>query len=444
MKGVIIAGTGSGVGKTTLTAGILHRLSKTMKVQAFKIGPDFIDPMYHTAATGRCSRNLDSFLMDDETIKNSVGANTRDADICVIEGVRGLYEGSQGDSDAGSTAHIAKILGLPVVLVLDAGSLTRSAAAIVNGFRSFDPEVRIKGVILNKVSGPQHSGKLDVAMETYCKGIRVLGKIRRDREMEIGQRHLGLSTSEAFNKETVEKLDTAGDMVDTDGLLDIAENCEVNLPEDNLFKKYSCGARIAVPKDKAYSFYYRENLECLSESGIEPVYFDAAGGDPLPDADAVYLGGGYPELYCEEISGNRDFLEGLRAFADENKPVYGECGGLMTMCGSLESKDGRVFPMSGIFDSKAVFTNVRHGPAYVVAEGKENNPLFRGRMKGHEYHYSDVFCPENAEFGIDVMRGNGISGKKDGLVYRRSLGCYMHQHALSYKDWAKGFRDCLN
>ena len=166
MKGFVISGTGSGVGKTSVTTGIMSALSKRYKVQAFKAGPDFIDPMYHTAATGRPSRNLDSFMLTDERIRNVVGYASRDADLCVVEGVRGLYEGFSGDSDVGSTAHIAKLLGLPVVLVIDAGSLTRSAAAIINGFKSFDPEVKIAGVILNKVSGSQHSGKLDVAMST--------------------------------------------------------------------------------------------------------------------------------------------------------------------------------------------------------------------------------------------------------------------------------------
>ena len=443
MKGVIIAGTGSGVGKTTLTAGILQALSRRMTVQAFKVGPDFIDPMYHSAATGRYSKNLDSFLMEDSVIRNVVGYASKDADICVVEGVRGLYEGFKGDSDIGSTAHIAKILGLPVVLVVDAGSLTRSAAAIVNGFRSFDPDVNIAGVILNKVSGPQHTDKLDLAMERYCPGVRVLGKIRKDSGVTLGQRHLGLHTIKSFDRDTVEGLSAVGESVDLDSLVGLAEEFGTDLPSTSPYHEEKVGARIAVPMDEAYSFYYRDNLDCLAASGIEPVYFDAVNGDPLPDADAVYLGGGYPELHAPEISQNRDFLDGLRNMASEGKPVYGECGGLMTMCRSIELQDGSVHPMAGIFDAESVFTNKRHGPTYVLASSTPANPFFDGDVKGHEYHYSDVYPSGSPEFGFDVKRGLGIVDKKDGLVKGRCLGNYMHQHALSVDDWAKGFRESL-
>ncbi|MBQ3685684.1 MAG: hydrogenobyrinic acid a,c-diamide synthase (glutamine-hydrolyzing) [Candidatus Methanomethylophilaceae archaeon] len=443
MKGVIIAGTGSGVGKTTLTAGILSSLSKRMKVQAFKVGPDFIDPMYHTAATGRFSRNLDSFMMDDQVIRNVVGYNSKDADICVVEGVRGLYEGFSGDSDLGSTAHIAKILGLPVVLVVDAGSLTRSAAAIVNGFKDFDPDVKVAGVILNKVSGPQHTDKLDVAMGRYCPGIRVLGKIRKDPGVTLGQRHLGLHTIKSFDAETAQGLEAVGDAVDLDGLVGLAEDFSVDLPDSSPFHSDDAHAKVAVPMDTAFSFYYRDNLDCLSASGLEPVYFDAVGGEPLPDADMAYLGGGYPELHAPEISANRDFLEGLSCMASEGKPIYGECGGLMTMCRSLETADGSVHGMAEVLDARTVFTNKRHGPTYAIAEATPANPFFTGRVKGHEYHYSDTYPSSNPVYGFDVLRGAGIADKKDGLVSDSCMGAYMHQHALSMGDWAKGFRKSL-
>ena len=216
MKGFIIAGTGSGVGKTSITTGILSRLSRQYKVQAFKVGPDFIDPMYHSAATGRPSRNLDSFLLDDDRIRNLVGYSSQGADLCVIEGVRGLYEGLKGDSDIGSTSYIAKLLDLPVVLVVDSGSLTRSTAAIVNGFRSFDKDVRIAGVILNKVSGSQHSDKLDVAMAEYCPEVKVVGKIRKDTENSLGQRHLGLDTVLDGDRQGLESLERLTDPVNLD------------------------------------------------------------------------------------------------------------------------------------------------------------------------------------------------------------------------------------
>ena len=443
MKGFVIAGTGSGVGKTSITTGIMSLLSKRYKVQGFKVGPDFIDPMYHTAATRRPSRNLDSFMMDDDTIRNLVGYASEDSDVCVIEGVRGLYEGFAGDSDLGSTAYVAKLLGLPVVLVVDAGSLTRSTAAIINGFRSFDPDVNIAGVILNKVSGSQHSDKLDVSMSTYCKGVQMVGKIRKDRENTLGQRHLGLTTIVGDNPTGIASLERLVDSVDLDILMGIAESADPDLPKDSPYVPRKTGASIAVPFDDGYCFYYRENLECLEASGFRIKRFSPVAGDRLPDADAVYLGGGYPELHPEEISSNRDFIEGVRNISLEGKPVLGECGGLMSMCSGMVDPAGKRHEMIGIFGCDSVFVNKRHGPTYVMAEATPNNPLFSGSVRAHEYHYSEVTASKDDEFGFVVKRGLGITDSKDGLVSRNSVGTYMHQHALSSVDWAKGISERL-
>ena len=443
MKGFVIAGTGSGVGKTSITTGIMSRLSRDYKVQGFKIGPDFIDPMYHSAATGRPSRNLDSFLLDDDRIRNLVGYASKDAELCVIEGVRGLYEGLKGDSDIGSTAYIAKLLDLPVILVVDSGSLTRSSAAIVNGFRSFDKDVKIAGVILNKVSGSQHSDKLDVAMSTYCSDVKVIGKIRKDRENSLGQRHLGLDTVLDENRQGLDALERLVDSLDFDSLLGIAESTDPNHPTESPYVKRDLNARIAVPFDDGYFFYYRENLECLEASGFKVERFSPVNGDPLPEADAVYLGGGYPELYADRISANKDFLEGVRNMSEEGKPIFGECGGLMSMCSGMVDKEGRRHEMIGIFGCDSVFVNKRHGPTYVIADATKGNPLFSGTVRAHEYHYSEVTASADDEFGFDVKRGQGITGNKDGLISRNSLGTYMHQHALSIEDWARGFSEKL-
>ncbi len=437
MKGVIIAGAGSGVGKTSVTTGLLSRLSKDLKVQAFKAGPDFIDTMYHTAATGRPSRNLDSFMMSDDVIRNLVGYASKDADICVVEGVRGLYEGFSGDGDLGSTAYLAKLLGFPVILVLDARSLTRSAAAIVNGFASFDPDVKIAGVILNKVSGKQHTDKLEIAMERYTD-VKVVGMIPKDDTNTLEQRYLGLRTLSSFSKGEITPLEALTSSLDLDVLMDIAEHSESDLLTTSPYVSRETGLKAAIPMDDAYCFYYRENIECLEASGMSVETFSPVRGDPLPDADVYYLGGGYPELYADSISRNTDFTAGLRNASEEGKVVLGECGGLMTMCKGLTDKEGNRFGMAGIFDSEAVMTNVRHGPTYVLANATKGNPLFSGSVKGHEYHYSDVMVGGNRDFGYEILRGKGISDGKDGLFVRNSLGSYMHQHALSAEDWAKG------
>lgn len=443
MKGFVISGTGSGVGKTSITTGLMSVLSKKYKVQAFKAGPDFIDPMYHTAATGRPARNLDSFLLSDEKIRNVVGYASKDADLCIVEGVRGLYEGFQGDGDIGSTAYIAKLLGLPVVLCIDSGSLTRSAAAIINGFRAFDPDVKIAGVIMNKVSGPQHAQKLDVAMETYCKGVKVLGKVRKDKENTLGQRYLGLKTLHSFEQSEIEPLERLVDPIDLDMLMGIAETATGDLPTGSPYVQRDAGMTAAVPMDDAYSFYYQDNLQCLEASGIKVKTFRPVDGDPLPDADMVYLGGGYPELYAERISENRDFLDGVKNMSLEGKPVLGECGGLMTLCSTLKDKNGKVHRMAGVFDAEADMVDKRHGPTYMLTEARPNNPLFKGAVRGHEYHYSEVFPHGDHSFCFDVHRGLGIKDGMDGLTVRNSVGTYMHQHALSAEDWAKGFVDSV-
>lgn len=443
MKGFVIAGTGSGVGKTSITTGIMSLLSKRYKVQGFKVGPDFIDPMYHSAATGRPSRNLDSFMLDDNKIRNLVGYASDDADVCVVEGVRGLYEGFTGDSDIGSTAYLAKLLDLPVVLVVDSGSLTRSTAAIINGFKSFDPDVKIAGVILNKVSGSQHSEKLDVTMSTYCKDVTIVGKIKKDRENTLGQRHLGLDTIVDEEHSGVSTLERLVDSVDLDILMRIAESTDPDLPKDSPYVKRDADADIAVPFDDAYCFYYRENLECLEASGFRIRKFSPVAGERLPEADAVYLGGGYPELHADDISMNRDFLDGVRNMAQDGKPVLGECGGLMSLCSGMVDKEGIRHDMIGAFGCDSVFVNKRHGPTYVMAEATPDNPLFSGSIRAHEYHYSEITATGSETFGFDVKRGQGIADKKDGLVFKNTIGTYMHQHALSTDDWALGFYDKL-
>ncbi len=440
MKGFVIAGTGSGVGKTSIATGLMSALSRKYKVQAFKAGPDFIDPMYHTAATGRPSRNLDSFMMDEGRIRNLVGYSSKDADLCIVEGVRGLYEGFSGDGDIGSTAYLAKTLGLPVVLVVNAGSLTRSAAAIINGFRDFDPDVKIAGVILNKVSGSQHSDKLDLAMRTYCKGVKLLGKIRKDSENTLEQRYLGLATLHNYDQGNIVPLERLVDTVDLDMLVDIAESFQTELPDSSPYVLRKSGLRAAVPYDDAYCFLYRENVECMQASGIDVKFFSPVKGDSLPDADMAYLCGGYPELFADKISDNKDYLEGLKQMSDEGKPILGECGGMMTLCKDMKVKSGETYRMAGCFDATADMVGKRHGPTYVIADATPDNPLFSGTVKGHEYHYSEVQAGDS-EFCFSVRRGQGISGKMDGMFRNRTVGTYLHQHALSHEDWAKGFVD---
>ena len=433
MKGVIIAGTGSGAGKTSITTGLLSRLSRSMKVQAFKVGPDFIDPMYHSLATGRPARNLDTFMMSKDTVKNLVGYASEGADICIVEGVRGLHEGLSGTSDECSTAEMAKLLGFPVILVVNARSITRSAAAMINGFKSLDPEVNIAGVIFNNVSNSQHEKKLIDATEKYTD-TEIVGMVRRDTKNTIGERHLGLKTINENGKKDIEPLEGMVSEIDTDRLLTIAESSEYHFDYTNPFAVHDCSMKAAVPMDDAYCFYYRENIECMRAAGMDVRTFSPLAGDSFPDADFYYLGGGYPELFLKELSENRDFMDGLKTASEDGRMILGECGGLMSLCASIEDKSGK-YRMSGVFDAESKMSG-RHGPTYVIADTTENNPLFPNMtVRGHEFHYSEVIPMKEYGFGFDMFRGIGIDNKHDGLVFNRSLGSYVHQHALSVKDW---------
>ena len=435
---VVIAGTGSGVGKTTIVTGLMARLSREMGVQGYKVGPDFIDPMFHTAVTGRPSRNLDSFFMGRDTLENLYGWSSIGADISVIEGVRGLYEGSTATGDKGSTAEIAKILDAPVVLVVDAKSLTKSAAAIVRGFVSLDPDVNIAGVILNRIRGERHRSKAVEAVESLTD-VPVLGTVERV-EDSMPERHLGLVTMpERDRREVMDHTVSLVEDIDLDMLMGIAEGAsERHFDVEDPFPVGDSSVSVGVPRDVAFSFYYRENIESLERAGARVVEFSPVAGDALPDCDAYYLGGGYPEEHLEEISGNTDFLEGLWAASMDGRTILGECGGMMTLCRSIE-RDGVGYPMAGVLETNAVQTRGRQGLSYVRATATAENPIMEGDVVGHEFHYSKLDPLPKGPFAYDVGRGVGIDGRHDGIVKGRTVGQYMHQHALSRKDWGIRF-----
>lgn len=435
MRRLVIAGTASGVGKTSIATGLMSLLSRRMRVQAFKVGPDFIDPMFHTLATGRPSRNLDSFLMTSRTIRNAFGWACRDADLAIVEGVRGLYEGLEATGDTGSTADVAKKLGAPVILVVNARSLTRSAAAQVMGFRDFDPDVRIAGVILNQVRGERHRQKAITAVEEST-GIPVIGAIERGEGMP--ERHLGLVTvpdcTDPYH--TLSRLEKMVSGVDTDALLEISEQGEeIYFPENCPFPESDCcGVRVGVPVDRSFCFYYPENLEAMKAAGCKLVYFKPTEGDSFPDADAYYLGGGYPEIHARELSENTDFLEGIRNASDEGKPVYGECGGLLVLTRAIRF-GGREYPMAGVFSCTSEIGDKREGLSYVEAEATASNFMFYGMVRGHEFHYSRLVSPPSGPYGYRLFRGRGIDGAHDGLIMNRTMGAFLHRHALSDMSW---------
>jgi cobyrinic acid a,c-diamide synthase len=434
MRRLVLAGTGSGVGKTSIAAGLMLRLSKQYKVQPFKVGPDFIDPMFHRMASGRPSRNLDSFMIEPDVMMQHFRWACRDTDLALIEGVRGLYDGLTSTGDTGSTAEIAKMLDASVVLVVNARSLAKSAAAVVLGFRSLDPQVKVAGVILNNVSGPRHRQKATEAVEQLAK-VPVLGAVERG--AALPERHLGLMTVDDLGDTNVirRELEAMVQDIDLDSLLAISEGAPpLDAMDEPVYPKGNAGIKVAVPLDRSFCFYYEENIESLTYAGAEIVHFRPTDGDRLPDADLYYLGGGYPEVHARRLSENRDFMEGLKQAALDGKSIYAECGGLMTLCESIVSDDG--FRMAGVFPCKAELTGGRQGLSYVRARGTAFNPFFPDMdVRGHEFHYSRLIPTPSGPFGYSIERGTGIDGRYDGLLYNNVLGCYMHQHALSRLDW---------
>jgi cobyrinic acid a,c-diamide synthase len=448
---VLIAGDRSSAGKTTLCIGLLSALrARGLEVQGFKVGLDYIDPGFHTLVSGRPSRNLDGFLMPPEVVKEIVRRGCEGADVAIIEGVRGLYEGLNYFDDVGSTAQIAKILDCPVILVIDAASITRSVAAVVNGYVGFDPNVQIAGVILNNIGSERHGEKAQNAVEEYS-GIKVIGKIPRSNDLRISMRHLGLITAtECTNRWTdfnsvLEKIQTSVEKnVDLTALCAMAQSARtLKVQESRLFQggvSKEPKIKIAVAFDEAFNFYYQDTLDLLALEGAELVYFSPIRDKRLPEGtDAVYLGGGFPELYAEELSSNSHMFDAIRAFYDGYGVIYAECGGLMYLMERLEYKD-KSYELSGVLKGSVRFGEKRV-VNYVEGEFQENCILGQkgSRFKGHEFHHSTITLEDNCDFAYKILRGEGIADGMDGIISKNCLASFTHLHAASYTGFAKTF-----
>jgi cobyrinic acid a,c-diamide synthase len=465
---VLIAGDRSSSGKTTISTGlmsVLHRMG--LRVQPFKVGLDYIDPSYHTEVAERPGRNLDGYLMDEDTLLEVFhhGINYQGgADIAVIEGVRGLYEGLEGLSDTGSTAQIAKILDCPVILVINTRSITRSAAALVMGYQSFDPEVTITGVILNNIGGERHAQKAREAIETYTD-VTVIGEIRRDDSMKISMRHLGLIPAmEGRRKQSDfdERIDRISDIIKAgvaiDTLIEIAKNApKLRKPETAVFLpgQNDSGPVIGVALDEAFNFYYRDNLDLLEMAGAKLQYFSPVNDYHLPAVDGIYLGGGYPELFARELADNESMRLDIKELSHADVPIYAECGGLMYL--SRELITGKIktssyccadlppgeYSMVGALPGRTLMGRTRI-VSYSLGDFTQKTPIGQvgDTFIGHEFHHSEIIdLPPDQQFGIKLTRGTGIRDGFDGLMSGNTLGLYSHMHAASYREFTMRFVD---
>ncbi len=440
MKTILITGDRSGSGKTSITLALAALLAKDRTVQTFKVGMDYIDPSYLSAASGRPCRNLDSFAMDADIIRRIFDHGCRGADIAIIEGVRGLFEGAEALGDTGSTASIAKTLDVPVVLVVSARSITRSAAAIVNGFQAFDPEIRIAGVILNNVKSNSHRDKAVAAIEHYCN-VPVIGTIPRMEEMELAMRHLGLVPFREGerSREFRERIDTItkiiGQHVDLDRFRALMKSFPARKRVSPFFRKKNPDIRIGVALDEAFNFYYADLFDILPSLGAEVVLFSPIH-DRLPDADGFIIGGGYPELFLPELEGNDGMKAAIREISGNRVPLYAECGGLMYLTDRIRiEKDrtgaavSRSAEMCGIFSGEARIP-ARRVISYVEGTSAAASPFGAAKFRGHEFHYSDVILDKATKYAYRLSRGTGIRDNRDGAIVKNTLGSYTHLHPV--------------
>ncbi|PAV07322.1 Ni-sirohydrochlorin a,c-diamide synthase [Methanosphaera cuniculi] len=447
MKRIVLSGTGSGVGKTTISTGIMKALSDEFKIQSFKVGPDYIDPSYHNCATNIPSRNLDSFFMSDGQIRESFinGMKQSNAKYGVIEGVRGLYEGISPVNDIGSTASIAKSLNAPVVLIINSRSLVRSAAAMILGFKALDPEIQIDGVILNNVKSQKHYLKTKTAVEELTN-TPVIGGITRNPDITMQQRHLGLIP--AVERETIKDMvekwgELISENLDLDMIREIMENSDNNINSEDTTPIWSPNTtktktKIAVPFDEAFNFYYRENIEALEANNAKIIYFSPIHDEQLPDADALYMGGGYPEIFKKELSENKPMLKSVKQFSEDNHPIYAECGGLMYLTKSIDN-----MPMVDVFNYESNLTKKVQGLSYTIAQVTQENPILpvNTEYHGHEFHYSKVEYTGNNpnDFAFKMKRGVGINGMYDGLLKNNTVASYIHTHTACIPEFAYNF-----
>jgi cobyrinic acid a,c-diamide synthase len=423
---VLIAGTHSGVGKTTVTLSLMAALRRRgLTVQPFKVGPDFIDPTHHSAICGRESRNLDAFMMGADGVKRSFSEGIRGADVAVIEGVMGLYDGMDA-TDAASTAQVAKILNVPVLLVLNVHGMSRSAAAMELGYCSFDSDVLIRGTILNRVGSPRHLEMLEKSL-----ALPIYAALPRKKDVEMKSRHLGLEMGFERSHDLAALASIMEEHCDLDQILKLSAPVAIATAEENAGAGAKKSVRIGIAQDEAFCFYYGDNFRELEKRGAELVYFSPLR-DELPDVDGLYIGGGYPELHAEALEKGPARKQIKKASAD-GMPIYGECGGLMYLSQGLESGDEN-YQMTGALPGKVIMTKRLQGLGYVEAEVVGENPVVStGQIvRGHEFHYSRMDVDNDARFAYRLRRGMGIIEGRDGLVEQNTLAGYLHTHFYSF------------
>ncbi|ALA58251.1 cobyrinate a,c-diamide synthase [Nitrospira moscoviensis] len=450
---LIIAGTQSGVGKTTVTLAILAALrQRGRRVQPFKVGPDFIDSGHHTAVTGRPSRNLDGWMLGESVNREIFVRAAAEADISIIEGMMGLFDGSSPVSDTGSTAELAKQLAAPVLLVIDGSAMARSAAAMASGYAKFDPDVHVAGVLFNRVAGEGHYRLLKEAVEAETD-LAVVGYLKPDPAVTVPDRHLGLVTAiEEGSTELYDRLaKAAAETIDVDRVEALAHGAGhlASLPSPPHLRGRGWvggSVRIGVAYDPAFGFYYQDNLDLLKAEGAEIVNFSPLRDRALPDVAMLYLGGGYPELHGPALSENVGMRQAIRAFAERGGVIYAECGGMMYLTQAIRDFEGRAHDMVGLFPAEAVMKKADLTLGYRTVELSRDCLLGAAGMmaRGHEFHYSTLIPRGSLQYACAISDARGSSRGQDGLVTGRVLALYTHVHFASRPQLAAALVDAAS
>lgn len=434
---MVIAGTHSGVGKTTLTLGIMAALKERgLVVQPFKIGPDYIDPSYQTFITGMPSRNLDGFMLGEDKIKYLFNKASQEKDISIIEGVMGLYDGKGSNKDDCSTASMAKLLKSPVLLVIDGRGMAASSAAIVKGYQQLDTAVHLVGVIVNNIKTARHYELIKEAIENYCE-IPVLGYFPPNDQFKMSSRHLGLVPYielEGLKDQFKTLAQEIEKYINIDKIIELSKGEALSThfslqPSFNKEESFELKhKRIAVAYDKAFNFYYEDNLELLRTLGLSIIYFSPLADKKLPECDYVYIGGGFPEIFAKELEDNYSMRASIYKAYQENMPIYAECGGLMYLGKRIQIKNNE-FEMVGIFDGISRMTDrLQHFGYCQACALKENSLTGQGdQLYGHEFHHSQFITKEEPIFRINKM-GTKEQVWEGGYAKQQVVASYLHIH----------------
>ncbi len=447
MQAVLISAPHKSSGKTMIALGLARLLrERGLKVQMFKKGPDYIDPIWHRQASGRPAYNLDFNTQSHEEILQLFARKSAGADVVLVEGNHGLFDGQ--DIEGGdSNAALARLLRLPVMLVVDVTGFTRGLAPLLQGYAGFDPELRFQGVLLNKCAGPRHQQRLQAVCERYSP-MPLLGTLSRWKSVPVQERHLGLQP--------------ANETGDAEGIIQrfsrrLAEEMDVDawlsalpafhLPVAAEFQKVQAvhaGLRIGLLRDEAFGFYYPDDLERFSQRGVELIEINALRDPALPALDGLLIGGGFPEMKAEALSRNRPLLQSIKSALENGLPCYAECGGLMYLCQEIVTESGR-WPMAGLLPARAVMRTRPVGRGLVELEQAEHPWPWpeKTRIRAHEFHHSQ-WQPLEADhkqpaFAWQVRRGHGINGREDGVIYRNTIAGYTHLRHTQASPWVDAF-----